>query len=42
MYKGVKIQSEDEKSEGSSSDSADDYFNQQRKMIRGKIVGSKT
>lgn len=47
MYKGQKVQSSDndsdhQKSDGESSkDSADEYFNMQRKMIKRKLLGSK-
>ncbi len=46
-YKGVKIQSDNEgsdenKSEASSKDSAEEYFNQQRKLIRSRMLGDKS
>jgi len=48
IYKGVKIQSDNEeeeaakdKSGSSSGDSADEYFNSQRKAIKRRLIGDK-
>ena len=49
MYKGVKIQSDNEEDEenkqasksSSSGDSAEEYFNQQRMMIKKRLIGDK-
>jgi hypothetical protein len=45
-YKGMKVQSDNEEEERKSGsgttshDSADDYFNQQRQLIRNKLTAS--
>ena len=46
IYKGVKIQSDNEEEEAakdknSSGDSADEYFNNQRKAIKSRLIGDK-